>query len=66
MAPSQKVPEVKQFDADGYEDSYELYNTYKTNEADKRDMMRMNKPQEMRVCQNLSLCATSTQLRDSY
>lgn len=51
--PALKAAEARHFQL-GEEDSYEqheLYNYTKTNEADRRDMFRMGKPQEMRVRQ---------------
>ena len=51
MAPTHKSPEVSHVhvDENGYEDVHELETVYKTGEADRRDMLRMNKPQEMKV-----------------
>ena len=54
MAHVLKSPETKHVnigEEHGYEDAHELETVFKTGEADRRDMLRMNKPQEMRVGQ---------------
>ena len=54
MSPTYKSPQISHTGVDhdnGYgQDAHELHDFYKTSEADRRDMLRMNKPQEMRVC----------------
>ena len=51
MAPNYKSPQVSHahVDENSYEDVHEMETVYKTGEADRRDMLRMNKPQEMKV-----------------